>query len=145
MWSPRWHILQVIPEEDSSSSLFLVFSELYFQRCSNMPCFPAVQLEYNLREELLPYEHPLTSSKGGSLHLNLSRVELARRRWEIAELDRVHGGVGEGGRWGLVFTVLPWGHVLFLGQYNLDCCFLLHCTAFRYDSAVTPPPPQETL
>lgn len=75
---------------------FLVFSELYFQRYSNMPCFPAVQMEYNLREELIPYEYPLKSSKEGSLPLNLSRVELAHRRWEIAELDRVRSGVGEG-------------------------------------------------
>lgn len=58
---------------------FLVFSELYFQRYSNMPSFPAVQIEYNLREELIPNEYPLKSSKGGSLHLNLSRVELACR------------------------------------------------------------------
>lgn len=96
MWRPTWRILQEIPEEDSSSSLFSSLFRLYFQRYSNMPCFPAVQIEYTLREELIPYEYPLKSSKGRSLHLNLIRVELAHRRWEIAELDRVHGGVGQG-------------------------------------------------
>lgn len=72
-----------------------------------MPYFPAVQIEYNLRKELIPYEYPLKSSKGDSLLLNLSRVELALEDGrEIAELDGVHGGVGEGEPWKVAHGVL---------------------------------------
>lgn len=122
---------------------FLVFSELYFQRYSNMPCFPAVQIEYNLREELIPYEYPLKSSKGRSLHLNLIQGRACTQKMGDSRAGQSpwwsRGRLAvEGGRWGLASTVHPWGHVLFLGQHNLDCCFLLHCTASRHDSAAPP-------
>lgn len=147
MWRPAWRILQEIPEEDSSSSLFSSLFRLYFQRYSNMPCFPAVQIEYNLREELIPYEYPLKSSKGVSLHLNLIQGRACTQKMGDSRAGQSpwwsRGRLAvEGGRWGLAFTVHPWGHVLFLGQHNLDCCFLLHCTASRHDSAAPHP---ETL